>query len=92
MIAILGNGVRTQILHYLAQRPMTVTELADLADLHYSSIHRHLPVLEREGLVSADQPPDKRRGAYVKVHWSTNLERVAELAAQWAQYARSQKN
>ena len=91
MVEIVGNGVRTQILHYLAQRPMTATELAEVATLHYSSIHRHLPLLEREGLVSADQPPDKRRGAYVKVRWSTNLDRVDELAAQWARYTRGQK-
>ncbi len=53
---------RFRLLHYLAVRPRTTTELASLERKHLSSISRMLRELKEEGYVTA--PPRKSRERY----------------------------
>lgn len=56
-----------------------------LIGVHPASIHRHLIVLERHGLVSADVAPGRRRGQ--SVTWRTETDQVAEFGRTWVRYA-----
>ena len=85
MVEAISNAVRTEVLRHLSARPMTAVELAAATEIVHSSIHRHLKVLEEQGLVVADQEADHRRGR--EVRWTTNAARVAEVAALWSSYA-----
>ena len=86
-IETIGNNVRTEILRRVSERGLTALELADRIGVHPASIHRHLIVLERHGLVSADVAPGKRRGQSVK--WRTKTDQVAEIGRTWVRYASS---
>lgn len=46
--------------------------------------HRHLIVLERHGLVSADVAPGRRRGQ--SVTWRTETDQVAMFGSTWVRY------
>jgi DNA-binding transcriptional ArsR family regulator len=84
-IDTIGNNVRTEILRRASERGLTALELADLIGVHPASIHRHLIVLERHGLVSADVAPGRRRGQ--SVSWRTETDEVAEVGRTWVRYA-----
>lgn len=86
VVELISNAVRTEILRHLVPEPLTAMELADRAGIVHSSIYRHLVLLEEYGLVVADHPQGQR-GGKAKVRWSTNPERVREVAEQWAAYA-----
>ena len=51
VFAALGNSKRRGILHTLAFRPATVSQLAGEHDLSLPAIHKHIRVLERAGLI-----------------------------------------
>lgn len=84
-IETIGNNVRTEILRRVSERGLTALELADMIGVHPASIHRHLIVLERHGLVSADVAPGRRRGQ--SVTWRTETDQVAEFGRTWVRYA-----
>lgn len=46
-----GDATSARILRALDERPRTRRQLADHFDIAYSTVHDHLDVLEREGLV-----------------------------------------
>lgn len=50
-IETIGNNVRTEILRQTSRGALTALELADRIGVRSASIHRHLIVLERHGLV-----------------------------------------
>ena len=83
-IETIGNNVRTEILRQISERGLTALELADRIGVHPASIHRHLIVLERHGLVSADVAPGRRRGQ--SVTWRTETDRVEKVGRTWVQY------
>lgn len=83
---VLGNVLRTEILHRLGQAPQSASELAQAIDTAQSSVHRHLAVLEQHELVEADLPLGERAGP-VGAQWTINTDRVRALAEAWARYA-----
>ena len=90
IIDAIGNRVRTEILRHLSVRQMTVAELAERTAVDRSWILRHLALLEELGVVAADHPPGERLGRGRTVLWTTNRERVVEVAAIWRAYATGQ--
>jgi len=85
-IEVLGNHARTEILHRLAQQPMSAVDLAAELEFAHSSVWRHLVLLEERGLVDADVEPGRRRGNK-HVKWRTVPERVRELGTLWIDYS-----
>lgn len=84
-INVLGNVLRTEILHRLSKGPNTAVELANTIGTAQSSVHRHLIVLEGHGLVMANKSPEERAGP-VSVTWELVPDRVYELADLWVRY------
>lgn len=56
----LASEPRRRILHYLAEEPMTVGEIADNFEMAMPSISKHLAVLKDAGVVR-----EQKRGQYV---------------------------
>lgn len=83
-IETIGNNVRTEILRLVSAQSLTAIELADQIGVHPASIHRHLIVLERHGLVAADVAPGRRRGQ--SVTWRTQTDQVADVGRTWVRY------
>lgn len=88
----IGNSARTEILRHLSVRSMSTPDLADAIGVDHSRVLRHLAVLEDLGLVSADRPRGQRRGVGRVVLWTTNEERVDEVANIWRDYATGRHN
>jgi DNA-binding transcriptional ArsR family regulator len=68
----LAHPVRLRLVRTLARSPHTTSELADAWDLTAPEISRHLAVLRRAGLLTAE-----RRGRYV--HYTVNLPALTGL-------------
>jgi DNA-binding transcriptional ArsR family regulator len=83
-IDVIGNNVRTEILRVLARQPLTTLELAERIRVHHASVHRHLVLLEKHGLVIADVGRGRRRGQTVT--WRTDKKKVAEVGKLWIDY------
>lgn len=66
----LANPVRHEIFHRIAERPRTVSELADLCAVTRPNVSQHLAVLARRGLAV-------RRRAAGRTEWSAGDPRLA---------------
>lgn len=90
----LANDHRRQIIHALALRPRSISELADLRGLSLPAIHKHIVVLEaasmirrrkvgRTTIVSLQRAPLLRLRAWVdEFHpeWGTDSETLENYA------------
>lgn len=82
----MGSQVRTEMLHQLSRRAMTALDLAHAVGTSHVSVHRHLVVLEDQGLVEASLPRGQRVGG-VQVTWVARVDAVRRTAEAWADYA-----
>lgn len=85
LLEAIGGKLNTEILRLLAVNSMTTAELSKTLEILPGSVHRVLRVLEDEGLVSANVPPDmRRRGS--RLTWSTDVDAVRTASRQWLAY------
>jgi len=59
----MGNATRLQIVHFLRERPMTVSEIMEELGKNQSNISRQLTVLRSVGVV-----PSERNGTEMRYH------------------------
>lgn len=89
IIDVIGNLIRTEMLHILTRRPMSAPDLAEVLEVHHTSVYRHLLKMESYGLVVATAAPGERWGRK-HVVWRTVPERITELGTHWIAYATDQ--
>ncbi len=72
VFAALGNPLRHELFHHVAEEPATVAELARRAGVSPSNVSQHLAVLARHGLVM-------RRRVGGRVAWAASDPRWTEV-------------
>lgn len=88
LLDAIGGKSNTEVLHQLAISPKTTAELVvAIGSSERSRVHRILQVLESAGLVSADVPPELRKGRGSRLTWSTNVDAVERAGDLWLSYA-----
>lgn len=89
----LADGTRRRMVHMLAEREHTVSELAQPFDMSLAAVSKHLKVLEKAGLVRRDIRgrehycallPERLTGAldWISIYrnfWSRRLDALADV-------------
>lgn len=66
-IAVFGNRARLSVIRFLQENgPSLRADIAEATGLANPTLGHHLSELERIGAVTADLPPDRRRGRSVR--------------------------
>lgn len=92
VVEALANAIRTELLHLLAGRQLTVTQLADAVGIPTVSTWRNLKALEELGWVHSHEEPGYRGRGGVRVTWSVDSRAIHNAAARWAAYAAGVKD
>lgn len=87
MVEALANAIRTELLHLLAGRQLTVAQLADELGIPSVSAWRNLKALEDLGWVISQEEPGHRGRGGLRVSWTVNAEAIYRSAKLWADYA-----
>ncbi|WP_454730354.1 ArsR/SmtB family transcription factor [Cellulosimicrobium protaetiae] len=84
-IELIGNRARAEVLRALALHgTLTIAELADLLGATRPAVQGHLKALERQGLVAADVPPERRQGR--RVQWQADRQQVEKVGTAFSDY------
>lgn len=87
MVEALANAIRTELLHLLAGRQLTVGQLAGELGIPTVSAWRNLKALEDLGWVISHEEPGYRGRGGLRVSWTVNAEAIHKSARLWADYA-----
>ncbi len=95
VFSALSDGTRRRLVHLLAERERTVSELAEPFDMSLAAVSKHLAVLERAGLVRRRKDgrthycslrPEALAGSldWISIYHQIWRQRLDELAAMLA--------